>query len=129
ELKQATQLAGALRQELESAAEAFARQLKTTNISEAEFVAARLRISRNLASAVEAGLLLHQSLLRVVAKSALTEQTMGLAECIDRARVETFEVERMVAMDADGAASAAMVAPLQKLVDGARHVEGCVKIL
>jgi hypothetical protein len=129
EMKQATQLAGALRQELESAAEAFARQLKSTNISEAEFVAARLRISRNLASAVEAGLLLHQSLLRVVAKSASSEQTMGLAECIDRARVETFEVERLVALDAGGAASAAIVPPLGRLVDGARHVEGCVRIL
>ncbi|HEV8606178.1 MAG TPA: hypothetical protein VGQ99_12470 [Tepidisphaeraceae bacterium] len=129
EMKQAAQLAAALRQELESAAESFARQLKTSNISESEFVAGRLRISRNLASAVEAGLLLHQSLLRVIAKSASTEQTMGLAECIDRARVETFEVERLVAMDAGGAASAAMTQPLQRLVDGARHVEGCVRIL
>src|SRR5436190_14354798 len=129
ELKQATQLAGALRQELESAAEALGRQVKNPNTSEAEFVAARLRISRNLASAVEAGLLLHQSLLRVVAKSASSEQTMGLAECIDRARVATFEAERLVALDAGGAASAAIVPPLGRLVDGARHVEDCVRIL
>ena len=104
EMKQATQLAGVLRQELESAAEGLARQLKDSKISEAEFVATRLRISRNFSSAVEAGMLLHQSLLRVVAKSASVEQTMGLAECIDRARVETFDVERLVALDAGGAA-------------------------
>jgi len=129
EMKQATQLAGALRQELESAAEGLARQLKDSKISEAEFVATRLRISRNLSSAVEAGMLLHQSLLRVVAKSASVEQTMGLADCIDRARVQTFEVERLVALDAGGAASAVIAGPLQRLVDGARHMEGCVRIL
>jgi hypothetical protein len=128
-MKQATQLAGALRQELESGAEGLAKQLKDSKISEAEFVAVRLRISRNLSSAVEAGMLLHQSLLRVVAKSASVEQTMGLAECIDRARVQTFEVERLVALDAGGAASAVIAGPLQRLVDGARHVEGCVRIL
>ena len=103
ELKQATQLAGALRQELESAAEALGRQVKNPNTSEAEYVATRLRISRNLTSAVEAGLLLHQSLLRVVAKSASAEQTLGLAQCIDRARAETFEVEKLVALDGAGA--------------------------
>jgi hypothetical protein len=129
ELKQAAQLAVALRQEVESAADGFSKQLKNADVSEAEFVAARLRSSRNLASAVEAGLLLHQSLLRVVAKSASTEQTLGLAECIDRARVEIFEVERLVALDAGGAASAALATPLQRLVDGARHVEGCVRII
>jgi len=129
ELKQATQLAGALRQELENAAEGFAKQVQAANISEAEFVAGRLRISRNLTGAVEAGLLLHQSLLRVVAKSASVEQTIALAECTDRARVETFEAERLVALDAGGAASAALAAPLRRLVDGARHMEGCVRII
>lgn len=99
ELRRALQLSGEVKRDLDQAV-AGAQSMRDRP---GDSLSDSLRARRSLGSASENALLLHQALLRAVARSPAPPVTTVLAALVDDARQVSALTERMAALDADGA--------------------------
>jgi len=128
ELKQAAGLAGAASARLESTTDALEAARRTDGM-QAEYLTARTRAGGSLAGAVEASLLLHQSLLRICAKSGSPGQTTALGNCVDGARVLASACERLSAAEAGEATELVMIDQVRAVTEASGKLAGQIGLL
>ncbi len=98
ELRKALALIGELTRELSTTAELLERA-PGQGAAEEQAAIARTQAGQRTGAAAEWGLLLHQALLRVVARSPSPQHTSLLARCVDQARVLVWQSGQLAAMD------------------------------
>ena len=104
-------------------------ELKSSGKGSRLRLTARTRAGGSLAGAVEASLLLHQSLLRICAKSGSPGQTTALGNCVDGARVLASACERLSAAEAGEATELVMIDQVRAVTEASGKLAGQIRLL